>query len=121
MSYVLHFEVDALPHMPNRLLGAHWRIRSNHAKVWRAWVGYKTIGKRPPAPLAQAKLTLVRHSSSEPDSDGLRGSFKSVIDALVFVGVLEDDRPANIGEPKVSWEKAPPKKGKIMVVVESVE
>ena len=79
-----------------------------------------TDGKRPIAPLQTARVTLTRHSSMEPDTDGCRGSFKVILDALVHCGILANDKPENVGEPLVGWEKAPPKKGRISVTVVEV-
>lgn len=118
MSYRLHFEIAGLPKMPNQLLGAHWRTRSKQARLWKHLVWVTIATRRPAVPIKTARVTLTRHSSSEPDDDGLRGSFKSVLDALVHCGVLENDKPSNIGSPAVTWEKAPPKKGRIVVIIE---
>lgn len=76
---------------------------------------------RPACKLAKAKLTLIRHSSVEPDWDGLVGSFKYVIDALVYQGILYDDGPDNIGESKALWKGAKPKYGFIEVWINEVE
>ena len=119
--YFLCFTIPHLPLTPNRLLGRHWRVRSKHALTWQALVRAAIGHMRPKTPLSKAKLTLTRYSSMEPDADGLRGSFKHVVDSLVKLGVIEDDKTSVIGEPKVTWEKAPPKKGRISVTVESLE
>lgn len=121
MPYRLSFEVEGLPKMPNQLLGAHWRIRSGEARKWKKLVWATIANKRPKEPLAKALVTLTRYSSMEPDRDGLRGSFKPILDALVHCGVIEDDKPSNVGEPFVCWEKCPPKKGKIRVILEERE
>jgi hypothetical protein len=47
--------------------------------------------KKPKAPLKRARLTLIRYSHRMLDYDGLVGSMKPVVDALVASGVLEDD------------------------------
>lgn len=79
------------------------------------------MGKRPPEPLKYARLTLVRFSSVCPDFDGLVSSWKPVIDGLIHARIIEDDSMKNIGMPKFHWEKAPPKKGWILVRVEELE
>jgi Holliday junction resolvase RusA-like endonuclease len=80
-----------------------------------------TVGKRPPAPLKRAKLTLVRYSSVSPDFDGLVSSWKAPIDGLIHAGVIEDDSMEHIGVPAFHWEKAPPKRGKIFIGVEEMQ
>lgn len=76
---------------------------------------------QPAAPLEKAKLTLERHSSVEPDFDGLVSSFKFIIDGLVDCGVLIGDKTSVIGRPDYQWVKASPKKGKIVVIVEELK
>lgn len=48
--------------------------------------------KMPLKPLAKAKIKLVRHSHRMLDYDGLVGSMKPVVDALVSARILIDDR-----------------------------
>jgi len=119
--YRLEFEINALPSSPNTLLGAHWTVRSSHAKKWLRMVDVATMGKRPATALIRAVVRLERHSSKEPDADNGRLSFKCILDALVKLGVLHDDRPSVIGEPVYVWRAAPMRKGKVRVRVESVE
>ncbi len=47
--------------------------------------------KLPPEPLKKARIRLVRHFYKTLDYDGLVGSMKPVVDALVTSGVLIDD------------------------------
>lgn len=121
MSYRLEFEIPILPKMPNALLGAHWRVRSENKKCVLAHVGAATSGRRPREPLHEAALILTRFSAVEPDQDGLSGSFKPVLDAMKDLRILKDDRPAVIGQPIYRWEKCPPKQGKIHVIVRGTE
>lgn len=114
---IFEFEIAGLPKMPNQLLGAHWRVRSGHAKKWLAHVTVATIQFKPSQPLNRAKLLLTRVSSVEPDRDGLCGSFKSIIDALVKCGFLANDKPENIGTPTYVWEKGRPGNGYIRIAV----
>ena len=111
------FEIDKLPKLPNRLLGSHWRVRSSHAREWATSVWAVTCKQRPREPWKKVRLVLERHSSMRPDHDGLCGSFKHVIDALVKCGIIEDDTPAHILSAEYSWIKASPKHGKIRVQV----
>src|SRR5690606_14842084 len=87
-KYELEFEIEGLPKTPNTLLGRSWFVRSAHAKKWMNLVALHTNRQRPDYPLEKAELTLTRFSSIEPDTDGLVGSFKAVLDALVKLGVL---------------------------------
>ena len=120
LSYRLSFEMMTLPQMTNRRGSSHWRRIHSERLLVKSWVAniLKTH-QMPKAPLSHAKLTLTRYSSVSPDPDGLVSGFKSVIDALVECGVLENDRFTNIGMPDFRWEKAPRGKGKITVEVEA--
>jgi hypothetical protein len=90
------------------------------AKKWKKKVEEAVVyGRLQPAkPLTKAKLTLTRHSSMRPDSDGLVSSFKHVIDGLIEADVLVDDAFENIGMPVYLWLRAPPCKGFITIEVE---
>lgn len=107
-----------LPPLPNAK--KHWRKVSSDRKKWRTWSALTFCDKRPPAPLQRAKLTLTRHSSSEPDYDGLVASFKSVVDGLVDAKVLVNDKPANIGIPEYRWMYERAKLGRITIAIEEV-
>jgi hypothetical protein len=89
-------------------------------KKWKALVAKQLLFLTPESPFKTAKLTLIRHSSSEPDFDGLVSSFKSSIDSLVECGVIENDKPSNIGQQTYLWRKAPPKKGFIEIIVDPI-
>lgn len=103
------------------MLGSHWRVRSSHAKKWKTLIWAETAARKPEVPLQKARVTMIRHSSVEPDTDGCRGSFKVILDALVACGILVNDKPENVGEPIVRHQKAPPKKGQITITIEEIE
>ena len=120
--YVLKLVLPGLPKMTNAMgKSIHWKARMRERDQWKRLV-VLVIGARhrPPKPLAKAKLTLTRHSTTQPDPDGLVSGFKASIDGLVHAGVLEDDKGKNIGMPTYQWEKAPQKKGFISMRVEEV-
>ena len=111
--YQLYLVIPGLPKTPNARL--HWRARYRENQRWAKLVGLLVANKRPPKPLTKAELTLTRRSSSPTDYDNLVAAFKPVTDALVMAGVLADDDFETIGMPKFRWEKAPPKKGEVVV------
>ena len=117
-NFRLEFEIPDLPKRPNQLLKktAIW-LKSAERKKWLSLVGAFTAGRRPPIPLERATISLTRHSSVCPDYDGLVLSFKFVIDALVTLGIIEDDAMVVIGVPLFDWVKAKKNDGKIRVVV----
>lgn len=138
MKYRIEFEIEYLPKTPNTLLGRHWRGKANHALVWKRLVEQQVIlkGGFPPAPIKKAKVTMTRFSSTQPDEDGLYGSFKPVLDALTNYPakkpskkypfgmpaqprVLVDDSPAHI-ELQCLWGKAKRRFGKVHVLIEEI-
>lgn len=121
MSYTLEFKLAGLPKMSNQLLRGHWRAKHGHAVKWKAYaIGEIERNGKPARPLQKATLSLTRHSSHEPDFDGLVSSFKHIIDALVTSEVIENDKQSIIGQPTYLWKKAPPGKGFITVKVEGL-
>lgn len=126
--YTLEFSIQGLPkNVTNNMV--HWRKKHAEAKKWKLFVIAEVRRHLMRAPdlkdyrrpkLERAKLTLTRHSSSEPDFDGLVASFKHVIDGLVEAGVIANDKTSNIGQPNYVWVKAKPKQGFITVKVEEV-
>lgn len=118
--YTLEINIPHLPKLPNTLLGAHWRVRSGHARKWKQMVALFTGFNKPTKPLSRAALTLTRNSSRRPDFDGLAGSFKPIIDGLVVCGVLVDDTHEVIGTPNYQWKKSAPKKGCVEILVEEL-
>lgn len=118
--YRLTVEIKGLPKMPNAFLRGHWRNAHSNKQRWQGLLIRKVGAHIPPEPLKRAKLTLTRHSSVEPDFDGLVGSFKFASDALVRIGVLENDTMAVIGQPEYRHEKVKQNAGKITVTVEEI-
>lgn len=118
MKYSLDFEIAGLPKLTNQLAGRHWRAKNGEALKWFGKIMVATGRNKPDKPLKKATLVLTRYSSMEPDTDGLCGGFKHVIDALVKSGILENDKPSNIGSPVYLWEKTKQGAGKIRVRVE---
>lgn len=118
MSYVLEFKIPGLPKIITNGSQGSWRAKWAHAKRWQHSVFFEVKQSGYVVCLAKAKVTLTRHSSREPDFDGLVASFKPVIDGLVIAGVLVNDKTDNIGQPEYRWEKTARAKGFITVKVE---
>lgn len=74
-------------------------------------------------PFRRAKVRIIRRTSVKPDKDGLYGSVKPILDALQVkskrhpygASVIENDDDSI--ELDVTWEKAPPKHGSVVVIV----
>ena len=121
-SYHLRFLLEGLPETTNKdRANTHWGSRISKNAQWKKLIRMKCEQHgKPPSPLKNARLTLIRHSSSAPDSDGLVSSFKPIIDALVYAGILIDDSYKIIGMPDYQWKKERPKRGKIEIIVSEV-
>lgn len=121
MNYILEFELPGLPAMMNASgRSRHWRTVAREKRRWRQTTALVVRSRRPPQPLAKAKLSCTRFSSNEPDFDGLVSGFKPIIDGLKDAGILVDDKSANIGQPSYTWEHAPNGQGKVRIRIEEV-
>lgn len=119
VTYSISFVLDGLPRRTNNM-AKHWKARMSEARKWKRKVcDVVTLnGYAPETPFKRAKLTLTRHSSQEPDFDGLVSGFKHVIDGLIEAGVIENDKRENIGVPEYRWQKTGRGAGFIEVKVE---
>ena len=120
-KYRLEFEIEDLPKTYNELGRKHWIVKLKESRKWINLVRIAVGNRYPKEPLRKASLVLIRCSTRTPDPDGLVSSFKSTIDGLRLSGVLFNDSFEEIGMPEYKWEKAPKGKGKIKVVVTSIE
>jgi len=99
----------------------HWKESWAIKRRWKLNT-IRAIGlNMPDEPLKKARCTFVRSSTSEPDDDNLRISFKPIRDALKVARVIEDDKPENMPDPVYKWERGKRGKGYIKVIVEGVE
>lgn len=118
--YSLTFSIDYLPPVGLNTRG-HWRKAHRETQIVDTLVANAVGARKPAKPLKRVTLSLTRKSSVRPDYDGLVQSFKHVVDALVSVGVLEDDSMEHTGQWDCRWEKAAPKAGQVVVTVREVE
>jgi hypothetical protein len=84
------------------------------------------IGRLIPAkPWEKVSLQLERHSTMEPDFDGLCGSFKIITDCLTLpqgrkkygLGLFVDDKISITGQWDCKWVKSKKKDQKIIIRV----
>jgi Holliday junction resolvase RusA-like endonuclease len=121
---VIEIIIPQLPKMPNQLLRRHWSIVMNEKKKWHSLVALEVFKEKDCTKLAfpckQVILTLTRKSTSQPDFDGLVGSFKYVIDGLVKAGVIVDDNANVIADATYQWTKCKRIEQGISVIVQTV-
>lgn len=104
MKYSLHLTFHSLPKSLNKLLRTNRFKSNNQNKAWDWMVFGMVRGKLPAAPLTKAKIRIVRHFYRTLDYDGLVGSMKPVVDALVSAGVIKDDSWTTLGVWDVTQE-----------------
>lgn len=120
--YKINLTFHSLPKSLNKALRTN-RFKANaQNKGWDLLVFGMVRHKLPAIPLKKARITIVRHFYRTLDFDGLVGSCKPVVDALVSAGVLESDSWNVLGVWDVSQEFRPKSAGPLLVVtVESVD
>lgn len=118
MAYEITFDLNELPPMPNKFYaGMHFSQRKKLKDQFSRSVFLATAHIRPSIPLKKYKLVLTRFSASEPDYDGLVGSFKVVVDGLVTNGILANDKLSMSGPWEVHWNKVKREQGFIRIKV----
>lgn len=115
----IKLELPGLPPMANGSYG-HWKKQWQIKKAWKRRIGQMLLDLVPSMPYKKVRVILTRHSSSEPDFDGLVHGFKPIVDALVEYGIVVDDSGKHM-EREYRWEKAVAKQGKIRVEVFPIE
>ena len=122
MAYRLHLELKQLPESLNRALRTHAHSRNAKGKAWDCLIAVETSRHRPPEPLRRARITLVRHSHRMLDFDGVVGSLKPVVDALIAAKILADDSWNVLGRWEVDQRFRPKKDGPLLEIqVEEAE
>lgn len=109
--YKLYLELDSLPKSLNKSLRTHHMGNHRANKMWAAVLALEVYTRQPTSPLTKAKITLVRHSYRMLDYDGLVGSMKPVVDALVKAGILSDDSWSVLGKWNVNQRFRPKSEG----------
>lgn len=114
--YSVTFVVQKIPKSLNKSLGSHYYSRHKDMATWRALVSFAVGSRTPPAPLSRASIRIVRHSHRMLDYDGLVGSMKPVVDALIDCGVIVDDSWKVTGPWHVTQVFRPKKDGAFIEV-----
>ena len=114
------YQLDlALPYLPkslNKALRFNCSGSNRLNKGWDDAIWVAVRGQLPPKPLQKARIRLVRHFWQTLDYDGLVGSMKPVVDALVTAGVLIDDRWSVTGPWEVTQVFRPKKDGPMLEI-----
>lgn len=114
--YKLDITLHSLPDSLNKGLRGHRMKYFAKNKKWDFLIFGMVRSKLPPKPLAKARITIVRHFWRSLDYDGLVGSMKPVVDALVDAGVLIDDAYKVTGPWIVTQEFREKKAGPLLTI-----
>ena len=114
--YEINLTLQTLPKSLNKTLRQHWRGQRKAGKVWDLEIQIALRGRLPLQPLQKARIRIVRHSWRSLDFDGLVGSLKPVVDALVTAGVLLDDKWTVVGAWDVDQKFRPKKDGPLLEI-----
>ena len=114
--YKLDLTLHSLPDSLNKGLRAHRFKYHQKNRKWDLLIAGIVRDRLPPTPLKKAHIRIVRHFWRTLDYDGLVGSMKPVVDALVSAGVIEDDRWNVLGAWDVSQEFRPKKDGPLLEI-----
>lgn len=109
--YQLNLKFPVVPKSLNKELRGHRFARMRSNRSWDLLVASLVRNQLPPAPLTKARLKIVRRFYRTLDYDGLVGSMKPVVDALVTAGVLKDDSWNVLGAWDVTQEFQPKSRG----------
>ncbi len=114
--YSLELSIAMLPKALNKSLNAHWRTRHKVNLAWDKFIAAECWNKMPAQPVRSAKISITRHAHRMLDYDGLVGSMKPLVDALVTAGVLADDSWKVLGKWEVDQKFRPKKEGPLLAV-----
>lgn len=114
--YALHLEIPALPKSLNTSFRANKWGRYKADQGWDLLIWEMVKDKLPEVPLSKARITITRNFYRMLDYDGLVGSMKPVVDALVTAGVLADDNWEVTGPWSVDQKFRAKKAGPLLVV-----
>lgn len=89
--YSLTIEVPLENTDSNRILGVNKYAKHATFKRVKTYVVIAAQKSRPPQPLKNFKLSIVRYGARALDYDNLIASFKSYIDGLRLAGIIEND------------------------------
>jgi hypothetical protein len=99
MGYSTTFTIYTMPLTLNQVMSRHWRVRHTNFSKIHAEVARQVTP--PPVPVKKIAVEIDRYSSGSLDRDNAYFTFKPILDALVSIGVLEDDGWDNVGQPHI--------------------
>lgn len=114
--YKLDITLHSLPDSLNKGLRGHRMKYFAKNKKWDLLIFGMVRGKLPETPLKKAHITIVRHFWRTLDYDGLVGSMKPIVDAMVSAGVIADDNWNVLGAWEVDQQFRTKKEGPLLTI-----
>jgi Holliday junction resolvase RusA-like endonuclease len=114
--YFLQLQIPETPKSLNKKLRAHRFANLKEMKSWAQVIHLETRYQKPKCPLERARIKIIRNAHRMLDFDGLVGSMKPVVDALVKCGILKDDSYNVTGPWDVTQKYRPQKSGQLLEV-----
>lgn len=112
----IQFTLHCLPKSLNKKLRSHFHTNNKENKRFDFLVAGILRNNIPKKPLTKAKLKIVRHFYRTMDFDGLVGSMKPVVDALVSCGLIIDDSWNVLGPWEVDQVFRPKSQGPLLEI-----
>ena len=117
MTYELKIAIHCLPKSLNKKLRSNRFKNNSENKRFDFLIAGMVRGRLPKEPLPKAHIKIVRHFYRTLDFDGLVGSMKPLVDAIVSAGVLKDDSWSVLGPWEVEQVFRPKSQGPLIEVI----
>lgn len=116
MQYI-KLTLSSIPDSLNVKLRTNRHALNRESKKWDFLISQAADGLIPAEPFKKAQVTMIRHSHRMLDFDGMVGSLKPVMDAIVSTGIVEDDRWGVVGAWTVDQKFRPEKDGPLLEII----
>lgn len=114
--YRVKLSIHSLPDSLNKGLRTNRFKYNSKNKKWDFLILGIIRNKLPPQPLEKAHISIVRHFYRTLDFDGLVGSMKPVVDALVSAGLIKDDSWNCVGPWTIDQKFRPKSEGPLLEI-----
>ena len=101
----------------NQMLRQHWSKRKKLKEQYHLEI----LSQKPQKFKGKVNVHLTRYSSRVPDPDGVAGSAKIILDAVVDAGIIEDDNMNVIENFSVNWKKCKQKEQRTEIEITEAE
>lgn len=100
----------------NEMLRQHWSKRKKLKEKYHLEI----LSQNPQKFKGKVNVSLTRYSSRVPDPDGVAGSAKMILDAIVDAGIIEDDNMNIVKNFTVNWKKCKRKERRTEIEINEI-